>query len=375
MIKNIVGTFIKWLFILILLLAVYFFHNSVISLALLSIWTLIPLITMFMNILVKKRLQVSIKTISTASKKETFLGSIIIVNNSFLPVMKMFCKIIVKNRLTGHKEVIYIPICAIPNGKSSTNFKIISQHCGYLDVSITDMYLMDWFGFIPIREEYTAKANTSVLPDTFLPNIYLNLYSCEREDAENWSAIKKGNDQSELFALREYLSGDNIKQIHWKMSAKKGQLIIKEASLPIEKSLLIFWDKNIKKCTAEEMDVMAECVASVSQSILEQGTPFVLGWTEGRDTVFENIDTDEQLLQMIPRMLKHGADCQNPKDILIQNNYSKVILIAGTVPDEVPFDCSDVVMIVCDKQLNAVLPNVISFGPDSYLEDLEFIEI
>ena len=41
---------------------------------------------------------------------------------------------------------------------------------------------------------------------------------------------RKGNDPSEIFDIREYVPGDDIRSIHWKLSSKTDTLILKEAS-------------------------------------------------------------------------------------------------------------------------------------------------
>ena len=70
---------------------------------------------------------------------------------------------------------------------------------------------------------------------------------------------KKGSDYSETFQLREYVPGDSIKQIHWKLSEKLDKLVVREASLPVQKSTLVFWDKYAENgFSPEEADAMAE---------------------------------------------------------------------------------------------------------------------
>ena len=236
---------------------------------------------------------------------------------------------------------------------------------------------MDWFGMLLLNIPQDAKIHISVLPDTFLPNVYVNMTMAEKEDAENWSPVKKGNDASEVFMLRDYVPGDSLKQIHWKMSAKKGQMIVKESSLPIEKSLLIYWDKNTVESSAEEMDAMAECVASVSQAISGQGISYVLGWTEGKNQMFEVVDTDDQLLQSIPRMLKHGPDTtpvsRKPE---VHNEYSKIIYFAQTAPEQLEqFQCSNITLLLCDKHAGNAGEQVITYSAEKYMEELEYIEV
>lgn len=377
MIRRIAGAFAQWLLMLLLIVAVLFFNSSILALGLMLVWVLVPFVSFGLNWIAAKHIEVSVRTDTSIAKSESIMVTVTIKNRSVIPVVKANCRIEVKNKLTNQLNKQILPMSAESKGKTKGSFTVKSPYCGYLDVMVTELYLMDWFGFLPVRVRQTAKTHISVLPDTFLPNVFLHMSMTEKEDADSWSPIKKGNDQSELFALRDYVQGDSLKQIHWKLSAKKNQLIVKESSLPIEKSLLIFWDKNTKASVPEEMDAMAECVASVGQVIINQGTPFVLGWTEGRDCVFEPIDSDEQLLQTIPRMLKHGADLSGKERYSGEpEEYSKVIYFAGAVPEAAAmFRSEDITMLLCDKKARVSIPKLIVFGADSYMEDLEFVEL
>ena len=62
------------------------------------------------------------------------------------------------------------------------------------------------------------------------------------------------------------------------------------------------------EATAEEMDAMAEVVASVSQAIMEMGTLFTLGWTEEQICMYEEIESEEQLIQVLDILETQGID-------------------------------------------------------------------
>ena len=46
--------------------------------------------------------------------------------------------------------------------------------------------------------------------------------------SESEESQAKGNDFAEITDVREYRPGDRIKDIHWKLSAKKETLMVKE---------------------------------------------------------------------------------------------------------------------------------------------------
>lgn len=376
MIRKIAGAFLGWLFMLAGISTVLFFTDEILMMGLLIVWALIPFVTWAGNLILKHRIEAGVFVEQSLSKGEQTTGKLWIKNESFWPAAKIYCKVQVKNRLTGEKSRMDEILFAMPGEKNEKQFQFFSKYCGYLDFCIEEVYLMDWIGFLPLKVKQSARAHAAVLPDTFVSTVDLKISASQKEDAQNWSPVKKGNDQSELFALRDYVPGDSMKQIHWKLSAKRNQMIVKEASLPIEKSLLIFWDKNIGNPMPEEMDAMAESIASIGQEILSQGITFVLGWTEGGNDVFETIDQEEQLLQAIPRMIKYGADpLAAAEGIEHEEEYGKILLFASEVSENLRFHCEDVTMLICGREYAGMDEKIVTYGADSYLKDLEYIEV
>ena len=49
-----------------------------------------------------------------------------------------------------------------------------------------------------------------------------------------------GEDTGETFQVREYEAGDSMKQIHWKLSARLNDLVVREPGYPVTRSVLVF---------------------------------------------------------------------------------------------------------------------------------------
>ena len=382
MIKKILGRAALWLIGLIALSIWTIYTNHLLGVGIAVVWFLVPFVSFLFNMTVRNHISSWINVPSVIAKNKKTFVEFIFRNDSILSVSKVFCKLKITNRMTNCVTTSIISFSAAAKEETGTKFEILSNQCGYLNLEIENCWLMDWFGFLPVkcREKITAKA--SVLPDTFVPGIVLSLSSVVKDDAIHWSQTQKGDDMTEVFGIRDYVPGDSFKQIHWKLSSKKHQLIVREPSLPVEKSLLIFWDKNTREATGKEMDALAECFVSVCQEIMNQGICFTAGWTEEKVCVFEDIETDDQLLAAIPRMIKHGADLSGGSGALIHSQergygpYGKVIYVAGTYPDDFePFSNGELSLILCGKeQVETDIPAVL-FDADHYEEDLEMIEL
>ena len=51
-------------------------------------------------------------------------------------------------------------------------------------------------------------------------------------DSDIYDDIRPGYDPSELFDVREFQNGDRLQSVHWKLSARTDELMVKENSLP-----------------------------------------------------------------------------------------------------------------------------------------------
>ena len=51
-------------------------------------------------------------------------------------------------------------------------------------------------------------------------------------EAEVYDSVRSGTDQSETLKLRPFQDGDKLRNIHWKLSAKAEELIVREDSMP-----------------------------------------------------------------------------------------------------------------------------------------------
>ncbi|MDD3239598.1 MAG: DUF58 domain-containing protein [Lachnospira sp.] len=88
---------------------------------------------------------------------------------------------------------------------------------------------------------FHIKCNDCCYVDT-MPVLHqpdqMMLYSGQDEISEafEFSNNRSGDDSSEIFDVRAYHGGDFLNRIHWKLSAREDELMVKEFSLPISRS-------------------------------------------------------------------------------------------------------------------------------------------
>lgn len=368
-----------WSIVSLLLLLFFFLQDSLTALYVLVFWVLLPIICLLLHLYVRSYLNVTLRFPESAAKEQEEEAYLFLENTCKLPALHVSVGVLLENVLTKEKEetTIFFPIAAGGIVKERISFR--SKYCGYLTAKVTKLSLMDWFELLAVqgkKEQIGKEAKIVVLPDTFTPQIILDPAGGSAEEVEEWSPFRKGNDQTETYGLREYAPGDSLKQIHWKLSSKRGQLIVREASLPEIRTLLLFWEKET--CPAKEMDAMAEVVASTAQMLWEQGETFTLGWQQEEESYYVPVSSEEDLTQAIARMLK-GVASDASKE---QETYAKVIyfgterqaLVDADEDSDGKFGEAQITQVLCGKT-QSMEPGKMVYRAETYAEDLSIMEV
>ena len=98
-----------------------------------------------------------------------------------------------------------------------------------------------------------------------------------RELEASVSAPRAGSGM-ELFGVREYRPGDPLRRIHWRSSARLGELVVREHEPPGVQTVGIFCDPN--PATSEIADQVARLAASEAWDCIREGGRAVL-WAPG----------------------------------------------------------------------------------------------
>jgi uncharacterized protein (DUF58 family) len=91
-------------------------------------------------------------------------------------------------------------------------------------------------------------------------------------------AAPRAGSGTELFGVREYRPGDSLRRIHWRSSARRGELVVREYEPPGVQTLGIFCDPNPP--TAEVADQVARIAASEAWDCIRNGGRAML-WGPG----------------------------------------------------------------------------------------------
>jgi uncharacterized protein (DUF58 family) len=112
-------------------------------------------------------------------------------------------------------------------------------------------------------------------------------FQMQRQATENRRGQRhdRSAQQVEYHGLRDYRSGDSPRWIHWRTSARRGALMVKEFEQQNEQDLAILIDPWIPRTKAapEQREALEQAISFAATLCLEtcrhQGRRLVLGWT------------------------------------------------------------------------------------------------
>ena len=263
--------------------------------------------------------------------------------------MRYGCQVSIRNDLTEEDQTVTLTGSIGAKGESSQTILLQSSFCGRVYVQISRFTLLDYLGLLPMKARVKADARLTILPDLYPMEADMTARPAYADDG---ASNRRGEDRSEVYQLREYRPGDDIRQIHW----------------PESRSLLVFWDKRTGG-NPQQMDALAEVVSSAGMALLQSGVPYTLCWTDRDDLQVQDISEENQLLQAIPALVKTrgSAEYRLPKT----DGYSR-ILCFGTAPEEQLLTDGRVHFILCTEEQ---YPGATTFAPQNYSEAMQRLEV
>lgn len=354
-----------WLLLIALLAALCFVTAAPWPLAALCFCLALPLSSFGLNFVLRDKLHL-VLTLPTSTEKNAAVSvTAELRSEGRFPVLRAFVPVQIRNDLTGEIQRVELMFSVGAKSSQTTAFLMGSAYCGRISLQADTVWLMDYFGFLPVKARLKASAKTTVLPNTFPSEIQLSSSSSESDDGtEN----RRGPDRSEVFQLREYRAGDDVRQIHWKLSSKLDELIWKEPAMPESRSLLVIWDKR-HSAAPKVMDAMAEAVSSVCQGIVNEGISFELCWTE-EELHTQRIESEEELLRAIPALVKSAGSAECPLPDV--EDYGMVLYFGTQLPEST--EDRRVKCLLCSDAAGQN-EDICSFTPENVQEKLRRLEM
>lgn len=304
--RRMVPSKLCWLGLQGILLVFSLWFGSSIALGLAMVLLILPLGSLPVNLYVRNKLQVSFSADTNLRKGTAGELTIQFVNPTRFPVMLVHSKIFTENQLNRQKQKMSVTTWLPSKKEQCVTLGIGSGYSGRLRIAIPSVTLYDCFGLIGIHCKTNAVYHVTVQPDTFAVQLTLHQMTNSLHESDLYSQERPGPDLTETFQIREYVPGDSIRQVHWKLSNKLDKIIVRDSALPVVQNVLVFWERTGESGDAACIDAQAEVIVSLCKALLEQSIQFTVGWndTDRNLCVLHEIRSMDELVGIVPRILR-----------------------------------------------------------------------
>ncbi|SFR54532.1 DUF58 domain-containing protein [Anaeromicropila populeti] len=306
--KNIFSIVSYFLLLCLTIILLVFYHNYYIFLFLVLI-CILPAFSLGSFFYTLKRLKVYAQLPAIKVGKNNTVPVVFLIENpTIFPLLNCTMQVSIQNHFLTDTMDITLNLPALALQANTTELPVTSKYCGCLIITIQSLRATDLLHFFTLNKKIGHKSEYFVMPElrTLYQDIQTNSGIGE-EDLENFEV--KGSVSSGISDFREYIPGDRLQHIHWKLSAKQDTLIVKEFESMSSYDILLLLE--LYQNEQNLLDASLDLLYSFSIQLLEQQLSFCIGWYSEKDfqLTLEHIHNAAVLDVVIQNLFYEQTSC------------------------------------------------------------------
>ena len=253
---------------------------------------LLPLVSLLHIVIAFPAIKIYLDSDATEAEKMTELSfSLAISNESPIPFPFVEAEISIPSDKGIRSESSLTMLSLIPFGSYVIDNKAVFRYRGQYDIGVSDVYVYDFFRFFCVRIELNMFRQIFVMPRRLIkPGSNGSETTIENTD----TVIRRyGSDNTETSDIRTYIQGDSMRSIHWKLSGKTEDLMVRQYSQNSEQQTFIFCDTAMRYAPDDgrfEDDVneytvdgvVEAAIATVTEGLKKANASVSLIWFDDR---------------------------------------------------------------------------------------------
>lgn len=137
----------------------------------------------------------------------------------------------------------------LPFKEKKYSFELECKYRGYYEIGIKSVELEDFLGIFRLNYKSFETKYITVYPKI----IYLDRFQLKTNFISETQSVldNRFEDMSTISDIRKYVSGDSFKKIHWKLTAKTNELMVKTFQSTTETNAIIILDLHRNRYSNE----------------------------------------------------------------------------------------------------------------------------
>ena len=162
--------------------------------------------------------------------------------------------------------------------RQAHDIDIEAGNCGYISVGLENAFIFDMFAFLNFKCRLkNAQSMVMVMPKITTVEIDSNSFNricIDEEEAFRGDVSREG--LMDRYEVREFIPGDSLNRIHWKLTAKNDDFMVKDFKDNLDIRTYVYFD--LRK--GSNLDKMFEESISMAYSLIEKKIIFYAMWIE-----------------------------------------------------------------------------------------------
>ena len=188
-----------------------------------------------------------------------------------LPLARLSLRLRRENLLTGQWETCRLVLTGVARRLPET-LAASTEHCGLLELRADRVRVCDYLGLFSLRLKPPAPARIMCRP---VPAQCRPVEAPDGKGARPSSKNASRRGPGEDYELREYRPGDPLRSVHWKLSSKWDELIVRERADTVTPLPLLTLDRF---GSPEELDKLLDRLTGMSRALLSVQSPHAVLW-------------------------------------------------------------------------------------------------
>lgn len=189
----------------------------------------------------------------------------------------MLLDIEVHNKMFGVSECQHMEV-EISNHQKEFDFSVPAEWCGETEINCTSAHIKDVLQLFENNIRPFKSVSTVVYPREINIEVEMSSTTIGAPVDEGIMQNRKGNDPSEIFDIKDYVPGDDLRFVHWKLTGKADHLIIRQPSEPTHYHAILLMDLGMTQddisVTRAELNAAVAVGSAVSEELIQQRAAF-----------------------------------------------------------------------------------------------------
>ena len=262
------------LFVCVLLLSVFYRQPFFVFACLLLLF--FPFLSYYTVHYAFQALSISLSSIPKEGPKNSRFPLCININNpTIFPFLRIELTLQISSFFRPNEETEILVLPVLWKSQNSYRFFIDYKKIGCYQIRCIRCKVYDYLHIFSFQKECNAQTDVHILPSTQMSVSLDEAYYSEGFD-EFDDVSGKGFTNADLSDVREYIPGDRLQKIHWKLSGKLQKLMVKESSQGAMHCFIVLAELYLKSPEEanDTLDAAMENAYAVCMELYKLQEPF-----------------------------------------------------------------------------------------------------